>query len=192
MSILTLFLLALGLSMDAFAVSISNGLCFRNVKGLTLVGMALSYGVFQALMPLIGYALGTTFSGLIESVDHWIAFILLGVIGGKMVAEAVQELRSPEGDACPAAKTLTFRTLMVQSVATSIDALAVGISLAIMRVNLLLSVGFIGAVTFVCCLVGGFIGKKLGGALKQKAEIFGGVILVLIGVKILLEHLLGV
>ena len=191
LSLLTLFLLALGLSMDAFAVSISNGLCYKNLKGPMVVWMALSYGIFQALMPLIGYALGSTFSGLIESVDHWIAFILLGFIGGKMVVEAIAELRNPQEDSCPTGKILTVKTLLLQSIATSIDALAVGISLALMRVNLILSVTFIGTVTFVCCLIGGIIGRKLGGALKQKAEIFGGIVLVLIGVKILIEHLTG-
>ena len=108
-----------------------------------------------------------------------------------MVVEAIAELRNPQEDPCPTGKMLTVKTLLMQSIATSIDALAVGISLALMRVNLILSVTFIGTVTFVCCLIGGIIGRKLGGALKQKAEIFGGIVLVLIGVKILIEHLTG-
>ena len=186
-----LVLIGVGLSMDAFAVALCKGLSMRRINYAHAAVIALFFGVFQAVMPLIGWVLGTQFARYITSVDHWIAFILLGFIGGKMVVEAISEMRNPQEDPCPTGKMLTVKTLLLQSIATSIDALAVGISLALMRVNLILSVTFIGTVTFVCCLIGGIIGRKLGGALKQKAEIFGGIVLVLIGVKILIEHLTG-
>ena len=177
--------------MDAFAVSVSNSLCYRGITLGQVTVNSLTFGLFQGVMPLLGYFAGRAFAGIIQGVDHWVALVLLGFIGGKMVVEAISEMRNPQEDPCPTGKMLTVKTLLLQSIATSIDALAVGISLALMRVNLILSVTFIGTVTFVCCLIGGIIGRKLGGALKQKAEIFGGIVLVLIGVKILIEHLTG-
>lgn len=184
---MTLFVLALGLSMDAFAVSVSNTMCFSDLRRRQCVAASLSFGVFQGLMPTLGFFAGRAFAGFVSSVDHWIAFVLLGLIGGNMVREAIAEMRSPE--ACPAQRDYTFRMMMAQAVATSIDALAVGVSLAALNVNIAAAAGFIGGVTFVCCLVGHFLGRRFGSLLGKRAEILGGLILIGIGLKILIEHL---
>lgn len=187
MGAITLFFTSLGLSMDACAVSISNGMCFTNIHKKQIVYTALAFGFFQAFMPVVGYVVGQTFSDLISFLDHWIALILLGIIGGKMIIEALKELKYPE--AClTTVKTLSFKTLIMQSIATSIDALAVGISFAVMQVNILYAAISIGSITFICSLTGSYLGKRFGQMFKQKAEIFGGSILVLIGLKIFLEH----
>jgi putative Mn2+ efflux pump MntP len=187
MTFSTLVFLALGLSMDAFAVTISNGLCYRNVNGKMSLCSSFLFGLFQALMPLIGFFAGQTFYHLISAVDHWVAFLLLGFIGGKMLLDAIRELRHPAS--CPVGKLLTPKTLFLQAIATSIDALAVGISLAAVQVKILPAVLLIGLITFGCCLIGSQIGKKAGARFQQKAEIFGGLILVIIGLRILIEHL---
>lgn len=189
MGTITLFLLALGLSMDAFAVSISNGMCYRNFHRRQAVASSFAFGLFQMLMPIAGFFAGRTFSDAISSLDHWIALILLGFIGGKMVFDGIQDLRNPE--ACDPSRSFDGRTLLLQAVATSIDALAVGISFAVMQVNILLAAGFIGVVTFSCCLVGAVLGKRFGLLLGTRAEVFGGIILVGIGLKIFIEHMLG-
>lgn len=188
-SALTLLLLAVGLSMDAFAVSISNGLCARKIQAKQAFQTAFAFGLAQGVMPLLGYLAGQTFSGAISFLDHWVALLLLGVIGGKMVVEAVREMRAP--DSCPTSGVLTLRMLVLQAIATSIDALAVGIGFAVMNVNVWLASGFIACVTFVFSFAGVYIGKKSGAFLKTKAELAGGAILVLIGVKIFVEHMLG-
>lgn len=189
MGTLTLFFIAVGLAMDAFAVSVSNGICFRRAGFREALYTALTFGIFQAGMPVLGYFAGRTVSGAVEFLDHWIALILLGAIGGNMVREGILELRSPgtmeRKDSC------SFRGLMLQGVATSIDAFAVGISLALMKTNIAFAGVVIGAVTFVCSLAGVYIGRTFGAALKQKAEIFGGCILILIGIKIFAEHITG-
>ena len=186
MGFLELFLIAIGLSADAFSVSVCNGLNMRklNLKHAYLI--ALFFGVFQAVMPLIGYLLGTGFSEYIEKFDHWIAFALLAFIGGKMVIEAIREK-----DGGPEEKTDALSTgeLTVLAVATSIDALAVGITFAFLKVNILPSVLLIGVTTFALSLGGVLLGNRFGAKYKTKAEVAGGVILVLIGLKILLEHL---
>ncbi len=189
MGTLTLFMLALGLSMDAFAVSISNGICYGGKNGKQALQTAFAFGLFQALMPIVGYLAGISFNEAIEFIDHWIAFGLLGIIGGKMIADGIGELRNPGEEKCQ--RTLSFRTLILQAIATSIDALAVGIGFAIMNVNIVTAASFIGVITFVCCMIGSFLGKKFGAVLEQKAVIFGGIVLILIGLKILLEHLIG-
>lgn len=189
MDIMTLLLLAVGLSMDAFAVSITNGLCIKNVSKAQGIKVGLAFGLAQGIMPVIGFVAGQTFRGAISSIDHWVALILLGAIGGKMIVEAVKEMRTPES--CPVSGVLTNKMLLLQAVATSIDALAVGISLAVMNVNIWLAASFIACVTFLFSVAGVFIGKKSGSFLKNKAELAGGVILVLIGLKIFLEHMLG-
>ena len=189
MSLFTILFLAVGLAMDAFAVSVSNGMCYKNVGKREMLLTALTFGVFQALMPVIGYWAGTLFRGAISAVDHWIALVLLGLIGGKMVFDGMQELKSPQ--ACELNKALTGKVLFLQGVATSIDALAVGISLSVMQANILTSAGAIGAVTFTISLFGCGVGRKCGEFLKEKAEIFGGVILIAIGIKVFLEHMLG-
>ncbi len=186
MGFLELFLIAIGLSADAFSVSVCKGLNMRklNLKHAYLI--ALFFGVFQAVMPLIGYLLGTGFSEYIEKFDHWIAFALLAFIGGKMVIEAIREK-----DGGPEEKTdaLSTEELTVLAVATSIDALAVGITFAFLKVNILPSVLLIGVTTFALSLGGVLLGNRFGAKYKTKAEVAGGVILVLIGLKILLEHL---
>ncbi len=190
MDLFTLFLLALGLSMDAFAVSVSNSMCFPTLSKKQAVAASLTFGVMQGLMPLFGFVAGRGFADVISSVDHWICLILLGFIGGKMLIDGVRALRVP--DACPIDKTYSARLMGMQGIATSIDALAVGISLAALpSVNILAATAFIAIVTFVCCCGGHLIGKKAGGALGEKAQIFGGLILLFIGIKICIEHLLG-
>lgn len=183
MSLLTLFILAVGLSMDAFAVAVCKGLALRKItiKNAGLVG--LWFGGFQALMPLIGYFLGVRFQSRIERIDHWIAFILLLIIGGKMIKEALSKHEEPAN--C----SLSSKNMLVLAIATSIDALAVGITLAFLKVNIIWAVSFIGVTTFVLSAIGVKIGNVFGVKYKSKAEFAGGVILVLLGVKILLEHL---
>ena len=185
MSFISLFLLALGLSMDAFAVAICKGLATRSLdwKKMGLVG--LWFGGFQALMPVVGYLLGSTFEQYITAFDHWIAFVLLGLIGINMIREAL----SKEEEAVDA--SFAFRPMLIMAVATSIDALAVGITFAFLQVNIVPAVLFIGVTTFVCCVIGVKVGSLFGSRYKQRAELFGGVVLILMGLKILLEHLLG-
>lgn len=187
MGTMTLFLTSLGLSMDACAVSISNGMCCANYQRKQILLTALAFGFFQAFMPVIGYTAGLAFSDLISFLDHWIALFLLSIIGGKMIFEAVKELKYPE--VCLISeKNLTYRRLITQAIATSIDALAVGIGFAVMKVNIFSAALYIGAITFVCSVAGSNLGKKFGQMFKQKAEIFGGAILVFIGIKIFIEH----
>lgn len=186
MTLLELFIIAVGLSMDAFAVAICKGLSMQKCtvrKGL-LVG--LWFGTFQAGMPLIGYILGVQFQDLITSIDHWIAFILLGIIGGNMIKEAME----PECECCGEHdESLDVKTMFGLAVATSIDALAVGVTFAFLRVSIVPAVSFIGVCTFVISAIGVKIGNVFGSKYKSKAELAGGVILILMGSKILLEHL---
>ena len=182
MGFLELFLIGIGLSMDAFAVAVCKGLGMGRVnKGQTVV-IALFFGGFQALMPLIGWGLGRQFERYITSVDHWIAFLLLAYIGGKMVWEALRGEESVSGG-------FDLRELLMLAVATSIDALAVGITFAFLKVEILSAVSIIGCTTFLLSLLGVVIGNRFGSRYQQRAEVTGGVILVLIGLKILLEHL---
>lgn len=187
MDTVTLIVLALGLAMDATAVSVSNGICYRKAGGKVVGTYALLFGLFQMAMPIIGYLAGRTFSGMIASLDHWIALILLGIIGGKMIVESIRAMRSPE--TCPAERALTFKMMVMQAVATSIDALAVGIGFAVMRVNIVTASLAIGVITLLCSLAGTWLGRRFGAILGRAAEIFGGAILVIIGVKIFVEHM---
>ena len=183
MSFIELFILAVGLSMDAFAVSVCKGLAVQRVtlRECSLAGVW--FGGFQALMPTIGYFLGRYFTRYIESLDHWVAFILLAVIGGNMIRESFgEEEECSSGSMAP-------REMFLLAVATSIDALAVGITFAFLNVNILAAASFIGITTFVCSAAGVRIGSVFGTIYKSKAEFCGGVILVLIGLKILLEHM---
>lgn len=183
----TLFFTSLGLSMDACAVSISNGMCYGNRHKKQIFSTAAAFGSFQAFMPVLGFFIGSTFSDYISSLDHWIALILLGFIGGKMIIEAIKELKEPE--AClTSSKDLSTKTLLVQAVATSIDALAVGVGLAVIKVDILSAALSIGIITFINSIIGSNLGKKFGQLFKQKAEILGGLILVGIGIKIFIEH----
>ena len=187
MGFIELFLIGVGLSMDAFAVSVCKGLNMREKLNYRHAGIiALFFGGFQALMPLIGYFLGVNFESLIKSFDHWIAFVLLGFIGGKMIYEAVTEKDEEEENGSGA---LNIKELFMLAVATSIDALAVGITFAFLSVNIWSSISLIGVTTFILAFIGVILGNKFGSRYKSKAEIAGGIILILIGTKILLEHL---
>ena len=183
MSFLELLLVAVGLSMDAFAVAVCRGLEMRRIDYRQALLIAVFFGGFQALMPAVGYLLGAGFEHYISSFDHWIAFALLAFIGGKMIWEAVRggEEEQPQ--------ELDLKMLLMMAVATSIDALAVGITFAFLRMDILSSALTIGATTFLISFGGVAAGNRFGARYKQKAEIVGGVVLVLIGVKILLEHL---
>lgn len=183
MDLLSLFILAVGLSMDAFAVSICKGLAMDRVtlKKAGIVG--LWFGGFQALMPMIGYILGSQFERFITAIDHWIAFVLLGIIGTSMIREAMS------GDEEHATASLDVKTMFLLAVATSIDALAVGVTFAFLQVNIIAAVLFIGMTTLILSMIGVKVGNVFGLRYKAKAEIAGGVILILMGIKILLEHL---
>lgn len=185
MGLFELFVIAIGLSMDAFAVALCKGLSMRHPNVRNSVVIALFFGGFQAVMPLIGWLLGKQFAGYITGVDHWIAFVLLSLIGGKMIYEVFH------GDGCPYdnGDTLDLRELFLLAVATSIDALAVGVTFAFLRVSILPAVSLIGVTTFILSFAGVFVGLKFGARLKSKAELVGGVVLILMGLKILLEHL---
>lgn len=183
MGFIELFLLAVGLSMDAFAVSVCKGLAMPRITVKKVSIVALWFGGFQALMPLIGYILGVQFQDKITAVDHWIAFILLGIIGVNMVRESLS------GECENTSDSLDVKTMFVLAVATSIDALAVGITFAFLRVNIIPAVSFIGVTTFILSAAGVKIGNVFGTKYKSKAELAGGIILILLGVKILLEHL---
>lgn len=186
MSILELLLIGVGLSMDAFAVAVCKGLNMRKVNKVHCFTIALFFGGFQALMPFIGWLLGTQFEQYIVVIDHWIAFALLAIIGGKMIKEALSE-EEEEMNKCDS--RLDFKELFMLAVATSIDALAVGITFAFLQVKIFPAITIIGCTTFLLSVMGVFIGNIFGSKYKSKAELAGGVILVLIGVKILLEHL---
>lgn len=187
-----LFLIAVGLSMDAFAVSVCKGLAMRRCTPGRAGIVGLYFGGFQALMPLLGYFLGVQFRSVITSVDHWIAFILLAVIGGNMIREALgpEEWEALGPEECETADaSLDVRNMLALAVATSIDALAVGVTFAFLQVNIVPAVCFIGVITFTLSAAGVKIGNIFGTRFKSKAELLGGVILILIGAKILLEHL---
>ncbi len=182
-----LVLIGVGLSMDAFAVALCKGLGMRRINYAHAAVIALFFGVFQAVMPLIGWVLGTQFARYITSVDHWIAFALLGYIGGKMIWDALHE--APETAPCAGEGRLDLKELLMLAVATSIDALAVGITFAFLQVSILPAVATIGLITFSLSFAGVVVGNRFGTRFQKKAEIAGGVVLVLIGLKILLEHL---
>ena len=183
MGLVELFLLAVGLSMDAFAVSICKGLALKKVTAPNMAWVGLWFGGFQALMPIAGYVVGVQFKDQITAVDHWIAFVLLALIGGNMIRESFSK---EEG--CADA-SLSFRKMFPLAVATSIDALAVGVSFAFLDVNIGAAASFIGVVTFLFSAAGVKVGSLFGARYKSRAELAGGIILVLLGVKILLEHL---
>ena len=185
---LTLCLLALALSMDAFAVSVSNALCYQNLTRRWAVLSAAFYGVFQGLMPLIGFFARRLVGQWLGAFDHWLALLLLGFIGGKMLVEGIRALHPK--DSCPtAAPVFSLRVLLVQAVATSIDAMAVGISFAALSVNIPLAAALIAVITFVCCLIGSELGRRFGSLLGDWAQILGGAILLGIGAKIWVEHM---
>ena len=184
MTALEIFLIGVGLSMDAFAVSICKGLSVGRVNFKHMVIAGLWFGGFQALMPTLGYLLGTTFERYITSVDHWVAFVLLCLIGGNMLKEGFSKEQQEES------ASFGFKSMLPLALATSVDALAVGITFALLPdVHIFRAVGLIGAITFCLSAVGLKVGNIFGLRYKSRAEIVGGIILILIGVKILLEHL---
>ncbi len=183
MSIIELFILALGLSMDAFAVSICKGLSVPKLQAKHCLTCGIYFGGFQALMPLLGWLLGIRFQSLITNIDHWIAFVLLAVIGANMIKESFSK-----EEECPDA-SFGFKTMLTLAVATSIDALAVGVTFAFLDVAIVPAVLLIGLTTFVCSAVGVKIGNVFGNRFESKAEFLGGLVLIAIGLKILIEHL---
>lgn len=184
MGIVEILLTAVGLSMDAFSVALCKGLSMREINRKQAFLIALFFGVAQAVMPVIGWALGTQFQNLITGFDHWLAFVLLAFIGGKMIYDA---LRGGEDGQCGGA--FSIKELFVLAVATSIDALAVGITFAFLQVRILPAAAMIGVTTFLLSVVGCLIGHRFGAKYQSKAQFAGGIALVLIGLKILLEHL---
>ena len=187
MGFFELFLIGIGLSMDAFAVAICKGLGMERINKRDTLLLALFFGGFQALMPLTGYLLGSRFASYIERWDHWIAFVLLAFIGGNMIRES----REQEEEEIEHGGSIRYRELFTLAVATSIDALAVGVGFAVMQVNIVTAAAFIGVVTFLCCIVGSMLGRQFGLLLGSRAQVLGGVILVGIGLKIFVEHMFG-
>ena len=183
MELFEIIVIAIGLAMDAFAVSICKGLSMKKIDWKKAIIIAVYFGAFQALMPVLGYFLGSTFSVFVQKVDHWIAFILLSIIGVNMIKESTDDEVEKRND------NVDFKTMVVLAIATSIDALAVGVTFAFFEVNILLAILIIGIITFILSIFGVIIGNKFGDKFQNKAELAGGIILIIIGVKILLEHL---
>lgn len=188
MGFIELFLIGVGLSMDAFAVAICKGLGMKRLNMKQALVIGLFFGGFQALMPFVGWALGSQFQDLISPIDHWVAFILLAFIGGKMLFDAFREDDEEEA-ADPKDARLDLKELLMLAIATSIDALAVGITFAFLGVNIVEAISIIGATTFVLSVAGVAVGHAFGARYERGATIVGGVVLILIGCKILLEHL---
>ena len=182
MSLFSVFLIGISLSMDAFAVSIAKGMCVKGNRLRCALMLAFWFGAFQALMPLLGWLSGSLFESLITAIDHWIAFFLLGLIVLNMIRESRGESEALDD-------SFSVKTMLPLAVATSIDAFAVGITFAFLKVDILSSIAIIGVTTFVLCFVAVYLGSKLGSLLKKYAGILGGVILILIGTRILIEHL---
>ena len=183
MGILELILLCIGLGMHAFAVSVCKGISMKKMNWKKACIIGLYFGGFQAIMPVIGYFFGSSFESIITNIDHWLAFILLAIIGTKMIQEAFQKEEEEYNE------DISVKTMLVLSIATSIDALAVGITFAFFKVNLLLAITLIGTITFILSVIGTKIGNKFGDKYKSKSELAGGIILIIIGLKILLEHI---
>lgn len=184
MGLWELFVIALGLSMDAFAVSICKGLSTKRCSIKHMMTCGLYFGLFQGAMPLIGYLLGSQFESLVSAIAPYIAFALLAMIGYNMIREAREDDETVDDD-------FSMKAMIPLAVATSIDALAIGVSFAFLQVNIIPAVSFIGVTTFVCCMFGVKIGSIFGSKYKQGAEFFGGLVLILMGFKILMEHLVG-
>lgn len=183
MELFEIIVIAIGLAMDAFAVSICKGLSMKKIDWKKAIIIAVYFGTFQALMPVLGYYLGSSFSAFVQKVDHWIAFILLSIIGVNMIKESTDDEVEKRND------NVDFKTMVVLAIATSIDALAVGVTFAFFEVNILLAISIIGIITFILSIFGVIIGNKFGDKFQNKAELAGGIILIIIGLKILLEHL---
>lgn len=185
MAVIPIVFIALGLAMDAFAVSITSGLALKKAKVNDALRMALSFGLFQAIMPAVGWRIGIGLRDFISGIDHWIAFGLLLLVGCKMIYEALSAKPHKKG-----INSLSFYSILVLSIATSIDALAVGVSFALLGVSIILPIVVIGSITFLLSFFGFVAGSKFGRLLGKKVEIAGGVVLISIGIKILVDHLL--
>ena len=190
MGVMELVLMGAGLAMDAFAVAVCKGLAMRKVNKKQCFLIALFFGGFQGLMPFIGWVLGNQFAGYISAIDHWVALVLLGYIGGKMIWEAVKE-RKEDVEIQEMDPPLSIKELLMMSIATSIDALAIGITFSFLDVNIMQAVSIIGVITFILSGAGVFVGNIFGSKYKSRAEFIGGLILVILGVRIFLEHTLG-
>ena len=193
MSFIALIFTGFALSMDAFAVSITKGMTIKNLKKSTAVKMALAFGIFQGGMPLLGWALGISFESYIKSIDHWIAFILLGFIGFNMIKGFFDDRKEKDASSLEFSSTtdiddLSNKEIIMLAVAPSIDALAVGISFAFLNVNIILAASIICIITFLVCVVGVFVGNKVGDIFNGYAELVGGIILIVIGFNIFNEH----
>lgn len=183
MNLYEIILISIGLAMDAFAVSICKGLSMKKINWKSTLIIAIYFGLFQAIMPVFGYLLGSSFSVIVQKLDHWIAFILLAIIGGNMIKESKDDETEKRND------KVDFKTMILLAIATSIDALAIGVTFAFFKVNIILSISIIGLITFILSFVGVIIGNRFGDKFQNKAEFTGGIILIFIGLKILLEHL---
>ena len=183
MTIIEILLIAIGLAMDAFAVSICKGLSMKSMNWRKALIVSIYFGIFQALMPILGYFLGSTFEDFVTHIDHWIAFVLLVAIGTNMLKEAFAN----DSENCN--DNVDFNTMFILAVATSIDALAVGITFAFLQANIWISATIIGIITFIISIIGVKIGNRFGNKYERKAETVGGLILIFMGIKILLEHL---
>jgi putative Mn2+ efflux pump MntP len=184
MKLFEIILIAVGLSMDAFAVSITLGLSVKKPKAKEIIIPGVFFGFFQALMPIIGYFAGTYFAGKIQEFDHWIAFVLLGIIGGKMIKESLSKKEEETNE-----DYFQFMKMLVLAIATSIDALAIGVTFAFFNINIFKAAIIIGSITFFLSMIGVKIGNIFGAKFKSKAEFIGGAVLVLLGIKIVIEHL---
>ncbi len=187
MDFMTLVLLALGLSADAFAVAITNGMCSDKVTKRHAIVTAFSFGFFQALMPVLGFTLGKTFSDIVCRYQHWVALLLLGAIGVNMLLDTYKEWKSNEAT-CTNKNMFNAKNLIMQGIATSIDALAAGVSIAVLNINILSAALSIGLITFILCAFGVYIGKKFGYLLGLRAKLIGGIVLLAIGMKIFIEN----
>ncbi len=185
MTSITIIIMALALATDAFAVSIVNSICFANQSKQSIVFACIMFGLFQALMPLIGFLLGSAFLASITAIDHWIAFTLLCIIGSKMLFECIRDWKKKES--CPASTSPSLKTILCQAFATSIDALVVGVSLVALESNIVYLAVSVGFITFIACLLGHFIGKKIGSLFSKWAHLVGAILLIGIGVNILLR-----
>ena len=183
MSLFGIIILSIGLGMDAFAVSICKGVSLKKNDLKKSITVASYMGIFQALMPVIGYLLGMSFADKITSIDHWLTFSLLVIIGIKMIKDSLGAEKEIVND------KIDFKEMIILAIATSIDALAVGITFAFLNVNLYIAISFIGIITFILCFLGAKIGSIFGDKYEGKAELTGGIILILLGIKIVLEHL---
>lgn len=187
MGVLEIIIISIGLAMDAFAVSVCKGLAMKKIDFKKMIIIGLYFGGFQGLMPLIGYLLGTNFESFVTKIDHWIAFILLSIIGINMIKEAIKSKEECECESHD--DSVAFKTMVVLAIATSIDALAVGITLAFLKANLLAVVLSIGLITLVLSMIGVWIGNKFGCKYEKRAQVTGGLILIIMGSKILIEHI---